>query len=86
MSTSKLLEPIKKTNKKNPFVITEIEASAEEPKCLRTMFQLPLTDLLVKLLLDRAADGPAVIAVCCSCPFCPSMSAAAAGGAERLSG
>lgn len=42
--------------------------------------------LLLNLLIDWAVDGPAVIAVCCSCQCCLSMSAAAAGGAERLSG
>lgn len=56
------------------------------PKCLRSIFQLPPTDLLLGRLVRRVAGAPAVIAVCRSCPFCPSMSAAAAGGAERLSG
>lgn len=42
--------------------------------------------LLLNLFKGRAVDHPAVSAVCCSCRCCPSMSAAAAGGAERLSG
>lgn len=61
-------------------------AKTEASQTKGLIFQLPPTDLLLGRLVRRAASAPAVIAVCRSCPFCPSMSAAAAGGAERLSG